>query len=509
MTAPSNSVDNGSPDDEFGSYQTLAELQSAAGGLDDLGTAGAAAAAWREKAELFRRAGTAYEDAKTGLDNRMRHLEDTFQGASGTSVQESGRRLGTRVQGAREIIASYPGSMEGIARAIQAFSSSWNGTMEEGREQMRVNTEKALDVVSKAAAAGLDVDGAKLVRTVQHNTEQQMLPKLRQHLTDLASQYREHGQALNPVEDGEQGSSGGGGNTNTNTGSGAQPNGVTGWATENGGTTGGGDATPIVVTTAEELEAALAKDGPAVIHVKGNINVDGMLKVGSDKTVLGVGDGAGITGGGLNVSDANNVIIRNLNFKGSSDDAIQVERSKNVWIDHNTISNAKDGAVDIKRGSDYVTVSWNHVYDQDKSMMLGHADDNGAEDSGALRVTYDHNWFEGDQRSPRVRYGNPVHVYNNYYSDVDSYGVASTTDAGVLVEANSFENTEDPYHLGEGDSGPGSLVAKDNQLVGSGQGESTNGGVKPIPYTYSPDPAEDVEAIVTGGAGAGKISVTA
>ena len=129
--------------------------------------------------------------------------------------------------------------------------------------------------------------------------------------------------------------------------------------------------------------------------------------------------------------------------------------------------------MDIKRGSDFVTVSWNRVFSHDKSMLLGHSDDNASQDVGHLRVTYHHNWFDGtNQRHPRVRFGNPVHVYNNYYSNVGGYGVASTEGAGVLVEGNYFENTDDPYHLGEGDSGPGTLVARNNHFVNSGAGQS-------------------------------------
>ena len=153
---------------------------------------------------------------------------------------------------------------------------------------------------------------------------------------------------------------------------------------------------------------------------------------------------------------ASNVIIRNLNFRGWNDDAINVQYSTRVWIDHNSLTDGFDGAIDIKRGSDFVTVSWNRIFGHDKSMLLGHADDNAGEDVGHLRVTYHHNWFDGtDQRHPRVRFGNPVHVYNNFYGGVTSYGVASTEGAGVLVEGNYFENTDDPFHLGEGDSGPG------------------------------------------------------
>jgi pectate lyase len=140
-------------------------------------------------------------------------------------------------------------------------------------------------------------------------------------------------------------------------------------------------------------------------------------------------------------------------------------------------------------------------------MLLGHSDDNASQDRGHLRVTYHHNWFDGSsQRHPRVRFGNPVHVYNNYYYDNSGYGVASTEGAGVLVEANSFENVEDPFHLGEGSSGPGTLVARNNLLVNSGSGQSGS-SVGSIPYSYTLDSASSVKSIVTAGAGAGRISV--
>lgn len=280
---------------------------------------------------------------------------------------------------------------------------------------------------------------------------------------------------------------------------------LTGWATQGGGTTGGGSAAAVTVTTSSALIAAMKGSAPAVIKVSGSIAITGMQKVTSNKTVIGVGSGASITGGGLNVSEASNVIIRNLNFKNWSDDGINVQYSTRVWIDHNSFSNGYDGAVDIKRASDYVTVSWNKFSDHDKTMLLGHSDDNGGEDRGKLRVTYHHNWFAGtNQRHPRVRFGNPVHVYNNYYASVGSYGVASTMEAGVLVEGNYFENTKDPFHRGEGSSPAGNLVARNNGFSNSGAG-SAGGSVKSLPYSATIDAASTVKSTVTGGAGPGKI----
>ncbi|MEU8228330.1 right-handed parallel beta-helix repeat-containing protein [Actinoplanes sp. NPDC048967] len=282
---------------------------------------------------------------------------------------------------------------------------------------------------------------------------------------------------------------------------------LVGWATQNGGTTGGGSAATTTVTSASALTTAVGSSSAAVIRVSGTISCSGMLRVRSNKTIIG-NAGATIAGCGLNINGDRNVIIRNITFRDWNDDAINVQTSAtNIWVDHNTFTNGYDGAVDIKRGSDFVTVSWNRVYNHNKSMLLGHSDDNASQDTGHLRVTYHHNWFDAStQRHPRVRFGNPVHVYNNYYRNNSGYGVASTEGAGVLVENNSFEGVSDPFHLGEGDSGPGTLVARGNLLVSSGSGQ-TGGSVKAIPYGYTADAASSVKSIVTGNAGAGRISL--
>jgi pectate lyase len=288
----------------------------------------------------------------------------------------------------------------------------------------------------------------------------------------------------------------------------AAPGSASGYATQNGGTTGGAGGATVTVTSASALDSALQSSSPMIIRVQGMISLSGMHRVASNKTIQGVGSGSGITGGGLTLSGVRNVIIRNLVFRNADDDSINVETSsQNIWIDHNDLANGNDGLIDVKRGSDFVTVSWNHLHDHDKSMLLGHDDGNASQDVGHLRVTYHHNWLNAtNSRHPRVRFGNPVHVFNNYYNDIGDYGVASTMDAGVLVEGNFFENVDDPFHLGEGDSEAGTLVARNNQLVNSGSGQ-TGGSVASIPYSYSLDPAANVKSIVMAGAGTGKIGL--
>jgi pectate lyase len=302
------------------------------------------------------------------------------------------------------------------------------------------------------------------------------------------------------------------------------PNVADGWASVNAwgqnGTTGGAGGPTVTVGNAADFLAAIAASGPRIIRVNGMLTLPGpMHDVTSDKTIVGVGAGSGLTGGGLNIglpiedevtsppaNAVHNIIIRNLNLRDWPDDAINVQMfSHHIWIDHNTWTTGSDGGVDIKRGSSYVTVSYNHADGTDKNMLLGHDDDNAAQDVGRLKVTYHHNWFDAtQQRNPRARFGDQVHVYNNYYNDTGDYGVASTMNAGVIVEANSFENVDDPYHLAEGDSDGGRLVARDNCLVNSGEVE-TGGSVPAVPYAYTAQPCAQVKAAVIAAAGTGRV----
>lgn len=120
-----------------------------------------------------------------------------------------------------------------------------------------------------------------------------------------------------------------------------------------------------------------------------------------------------------------------------------------------------------------------------------------------------HNFFDGSkQRNPRVRFGEPVHVYNNYFRNNELYGVAATMNAGVLVEGNYFENVPHPCYSASGyaDSGPGRLVQRGNQFVGSGTCETNGSVTEPRAfYAYTLDPAANVPSLVRAGAGVGKI----
>jgi pectate lyase len=279
------------------------------------------------------------------------------------------------------------------------------------------------------------------------------------------------------------------------------------------GTTGGAGGPTVTVTTGAELAQYAGANTPYIIMVSGQVQVSGMVTVVANKSIIGIGSNAGITGGGLQLGTTtrpgNNVIIRNLSFRNADDDSVSVHNaSHHVWIDHNEFYPAFDGSVDVKRRSTYVTVSWNWFRGTDKSMLLGHSD-SFTEDIGHLKVTYHHNYFDGsNQRHPRVRFGEPVHVYNNYYRDIGLYGIVSVENAGVMVEGNYFEGVAFPCYSASGyaDSDPGRLVQRNNVFTGSGTCETNGSVAEPSTfYSYTMDSAAAVPQIVTAGVGVGTI----
>ncbi|MFD9445533.1 polysaccharide lyase family 1 protein [Streptomyces sp. NPDC060006] len=276
------------------------------------------------------------------------------------------------------------------------------------------------------------------------------------------------------------------------------------------GTTGGAAGPTVTATTTQQFLEYIDTTGPLVIRVQGTIDITSKQGVRPNKTIVGIGSSAVINGGGLDFYRSHNVIVRNIRFTAAEDDAVNVgQESHHIWIDHNEFVAPLDGAIDIVRGSQYVTVSWNWFNKTDKSMLLGHSDGNGSQDAGKLKVSIHHNFFDGSrQRHPRVRFGEPVHVYNNYFKGNALYGVASTMNAGVLVEGNHFESAPHPCYSASGydASGPGRLVQRNNVFTGSGPCETNGTVVEPRTYyPYTLDPAADVPSLVRAGAGVGKL----
>ena len=133
---------------------------------------------------------------------------------------------------------------------------------------------------------------------------------------------------------------------------------VEGFAKDNpiGTTTGGKGGATVTVTTPAEFSAAVLGDDPKVVLVKGALNFPARPKIGSNKSVIGVGKTAEITGKGLDVFNVTNVIIRNLKISYILDnDCITIRNSTRVWVDHNEFTS------DITQGPDhYVSIITPH-----------------------------------------------------------------------------------------------------------------------------------------------------
>ena len=263
-------------------------------------------------------------------------------------------------------------------------------------------------------------------------------------------------------------------------------------------------------------------------------------------TFEGIGDDATLYGFGFLVRNAKSVEFRNFAIMRCMDDAISLDTdNSNIWV------HAKgDGATDVKSDSKYVTVSYNRFWDTGKSNMFGMKSE-----SGPNYISYDHNWFDhSDSRHPRVRTMS-VHVWNNYFDNCGKYGVGATSGASVFVENNYFLKTKKPIlaslqgtdALGSGtfsgenggmiksygnyfdktisnfkyytQNAPASTgydayetATRDEQVP---ETEVTKVGGTPynnfdtdasLMYTYSPVPAADVPALVTGYYGAGRMN---
>ncbi|WP_051633824.1 pectate lyase family protein [Bacillus sp. UNC41MFS5] len=281
-----------------------------------------------------------------------------------------------------------------------------------------------------------------------------------------------------------------------------------GFATVNGRVTGGEKGETITVSNATEFLKFVKGNRPLVIQVSGKIELPaGMHQVASNKTIIGLGDNAEITNGGLYLIRVENVIIQNISFSKASDDSITIDQgSHHILIDHNDFSDANDGLLDIIRESNYITVSWNHFHDHDLTSLVGHDDSNTA-DRGKLKVTYHHNWFDGTaQRQPRVRFGE-VHVFNNYYAGVTEYGIGVGVEAKVVSENNYFE-TQNPTSYLDTPSMKGYIKDSGSYFASSVTSKFEPEGIKWSPssfYSYKLDPAGDVKEIVMNGAGVGKL----
>jgi pectate lyase len=327
--------------------------------------------------------------------------------------------------------------------------------------------------------------------------------------------------------------------------------------------TGGGNTTPISVSTMAGMQAAIdayAGSGGLVLEYTGTFDFSTIpdpctqhtlpaqtveIKGKSDITILGkAGSAANF---GIHVAAASsNIIIRNMTIGltpgGGDSDLISLEGVSagvptNIWIDHNELftsmavcagagDTAFDGMVDVKKGADNVTVSYNYMHDHHKVSLNGFTDT----DDAIRHITFDHNLFENiGSRVPLQRHGYS-HVLNNYFSGVTASGVNVRMGGYSLVEANYFENVVNPVTardstaigywdlrnnnlLSAADVAPGNRfgITWDAGSAGTVNATSwTTTAAYPVAlgYDYTADPAQCIHDGLRAAVGAGKDLVT-
>ncbi|KAK8168391.1 pectin lyase fold/virulence factor [Phyllosticta citrichinensis] len=281
-----------------------------------------------------------------------------------------------------------------------------------------------------------------------------------------------------------------------------------GFATLNGGTTGGKGGTTTTVSDLASFTEAATADGAQVIVVSGTIEGGAKVKVTSDKTIVGQDSKAILSNIALYVKGQKNVIIRNLTIKevlAEFGDAIGIQESTNVWVDHCDLSSNRDhdkdyydGLLDVTHASDYVTISNTYLHDHWKASLVGHSDSNGDEDTGHLTVTYANNYWKNiNSRMPSYRFGTG-HIINSYFEDCND-GINTRQGAQLLIESNVFSGLKKPVYSTDS----GYATVNDNDF-GSGENAAEAGKLSKsdLGYEYTLLGSGKVKSAVVGTAGA-------
>jgi pectate lyase len=162
---------------------------------------------------------------------------------------------------------------------------------------------------------------------------------------------------------------------------------------------------------------------------------------------------------GIPITRSSNVVIRNMKIGalgGASNDAdmIRIDSSSNVLIDHNELFAVNnecagspegdltfDGALDIRRDSHNITVSYNYIHDSRKVGLDGSS---ASDIGGGREITFHHNYYYNVNGRLPLQRGGWIHVYNNLYDKITGSGINVRTGGYALIENNWFQNAKNP-----------------------------------------------------------------
>ncbi|KAJ5098751.1 pectate lyase [Penicillium argentinense] len=179
------------------------------------------------------------------------------------------------------------------------------------------------------------------------------------------------------------------------------------------------------------------------------------ITVASDKTLIGSGSSGVIKGKGLRiVSGASNIIIQNIAITDINakyvwgGDAITINDSDMVWIDH--VTTARIGRQHIVLGTESsgrVTLSNNYI--DGRTSYSATCDGyhywgiylDGSSDLVTLKGNY---IYHTSGRSPKVQGNTLLHAVNNYWYDNSGHAFEIGSGGYVLAEGNVFQNIDTP-----------------------------------------------------------------
>nr|XP_043634657.1 pectate lyase-like [Erigeron canadensis] len=209
------------------------------------------------------------------------------------------------------------------------------------------------------------------------------------------------------------------------------------------------------------LRHAVIQDAPLWIIFERDmvIQLRQELVMNSHKTIDGRGANVHIGNGPcITIHNAENIIIHGIHIHDckpagngnirdsphhsgwwlpSDGDGISILASKNIWIDHCSLSSCTDGLIDVIHGSTAVTISNNYMTHHDKVMLLGHSDSFTLDKAMQVTVAFNH-FGEGlVQRMPRCRHGF-FHVVNNDYTHWEMYAIGGSADPTIYSQGNRY-----------------------------------------------------------------------
>lgn len=211
-----------------------------------------------------------------------------------------------------------------------------------------------------------------------------------------------------------------------------------------GATATGGAGQPVYhAGSATELSSILQsvnnKGGNASIKLGGSWSYSSNIQLSNLSNVTLDGSGSSVTFNNMSlyIKCSENIIVQGLHIRNnqSGDDAIQVNSSRRVVIDHNSVSAGGDGNIDVTGWScgpsSDVTVSWNILADTWKQSLVKYGD--------TSRVSFHHNLFyNSGNRLPALHSAGVFDVRNNVFWQWGSSGTALNLGAQANIVGNFY-----------------------------------------------------------------------